>query len=169
MGRIRVKQVVCAPPDAVYALARDVHLYPSYMPTLQRIEVLEADPDGLGSRTRWHAEHKLFSAKRTMTWVQRDRWDPGARSCLFELDPAEPGRYKKLKGRWLFTPHAAGAELIVDVDFILDHPALNPAIHRILDRLMAHNNRTLLKAMKRTAESSCVRPGGSNPEIPANS
>jgi ribosome-associated toxin RatA of RatAB toxin-antitoxin module len=158
LGRIRVKQVVCAPPEAVAALARDINLYPSFMPSLRRIELLETDADGLGGRTRWHAEHRVFAARRAMSWVQRERWDPGGLCCRFELDPSEPGRYKKLKGRWLFNPHPDGAELIVDIDFLLDHPALNPAIHRVLDMLMERNNRALLKAMKHAAETSCVQP-----------
>ena len=92
-----------------------------------------------------------------MVWVQRDRWDHVARVCIFELDPEEPGRYKKLHGRWIFKPHPHGTELIVDIDFTLDHPMLTPAMHKVLDKLMERNNHALLCSMKRAAEAGCPR------------
>lgn len=151
-------QVVKAPLDTVYALARDVDRYPDFMPTLRKIEVLRVDPDGAGTLTRWHAETRILAATRTMIWTQRDRWDHAARICVFELDPAEPGRYKNLRGRWRFNPHARGAEMIVDIDFTLDHPMLTPTLHKVLDKLMERNNIALLCSMKRAAEVGCPRP-----------
>ena len=160
MGKVRVSVVIHAPLEQVYEMATDLDIYPQLMPTCKRLEVLESSDDGCRKKVRWHAEARLLAARRDMSWVQHDCWDPETHTCTITLDPDEPGRYKSLNGAWQFNPHPRGTELIVDLDFQLQHPAMTPTLHRFLDKVMEKNNRALLHGMKRRAENQAARCQG---------
>jgi ribosome-associated toxin RatA of RatAB toxin-antitoxin module len=153
MGRIRVTTVVKAPPERVYRIARAIETYPSLMPSLKKIEVLECSECGDYVRARWHAEANLIATHRTLTWVQEDHWDDESLVCAFEVDPRERGHYRNLSGHWWFKPHKHGTELAIDLDYQIDHPLMTAIVHKIIDAIMEKNNRALLDSMKRKAES----------------
>ena len=74
-------ELIDAPPEAVWALATTVTDWPSYMPTVQSVELLDDGPLRLGSRARikqpgqrravWTVTR--FEAGRTFTWESARR------------------------------------------------------------------------------------------------
>lgn len=152
MGKIRVEQIVKAPPRRVYDVARDVDMLPRFMTSLKRIDVLERAPDGSFIKCRWFAEEKLIFTRRKMRWVQHDWWDAQALTCRSLVDENEPGNYKRLCAQWNFDPHDAGTLMAIEIDFQMEHPLMTGNIHKLLDSIMIRNNSELLANIKRRAE-----------------
>jgi hypothetical protein len=62
---------ITAPPERVWALTEDVEAWPSFSPTMTRIERLDAGPLGVGSRARIKQP-----AQRSAVWTVT-RFEPG--------------------------------------------------------------------------------------------
>ncbi|HOX29030.1 MAG TPA: SRPBCC family protein [bacterium] len=153
MGRIRSRVVSKAPVAELYRLGREVHSFTAMFPNLKEIKLLECSEDGCYVKSEWTAQAKLITQTRSMTWVQEDRWDHDSKCCRFTCSSDNPGRFKKLDGTWFFKPHHSGAEMIMDVDFEIDHPLMNPIVAKIIDNIMKMNNEHMLKVIKQKAES----------------
>jgi ribosome-associated toxin RatA of RatAB toxin-antitoxin module len=153
MGKIRISVVAGAPLEKVYKIARETDSYPSLMDSLKQLEVVECNPDGSCLRTRWTAQTRIILTTRQMCWVQKDTWDAEKHLCSFEVDHEERGHFKRMAGTWRFNPHPKGTEMIMEMDFQLNHPLLTPTIHKIIDGIMEKNNKSLLTNIKLKAES----------------
>lgn len=152
MGRIKVRSIVRAPVETVYALGQDIASFEAMCPNLTCIKVLEEKEGPRAVRSEWSVQANLLAAKRTLTWVQDEIWDDDARSCSFDVNPDFKSEMQKMSGRWTFREHSRGAEMILDVDFKVKHPLVNGPIHKIIDGIMKKNNEALLKGVKKRAE-----------------
>lgn len=64
--------LIDAPPQAVWQILSDLESWPSWTPTVSRVERLDSGPIGIGSRVR------VFQPKlRPAVWVVT-QWEPGA-------------------------------------------------------------------------------------------
>ena len=152
MGRITTRVVCSAPLEKLYRMGHEVHTFKDVFPNLKDIRVIEKSDDGRYLKARWTAQAKLIVNKREMTWVQEDRWDDETKTCHFCCASDGRGQFKYMNGTWAFKPHPQGAEMIMDVDFAIDHPLINPMIAKIIDGVMKKNNESLLTGLKRKAE-----------------
>lgn len=150
MGTIKLNLVVRAPVDELFEMAQDVEKTPGYMPALKNLKVLERCPKGSFVRCEWTAGTKFLGVRRSIVWVQEDRWDKKDRVCRFKLLKSRD--MKKLDGEWWFVPHDKGTEMKFEVDFRAHHPLMTKTIHRLLDQVMRKNNERMLMGLKRAAE-----------------
>ena len=147
MPTIRNEQFIAASPDAVYAIARDVERFPDFMPDVQRITVLEADPDGRRQVVEWVGLIPTF--KLTVKWTEEDRWDPVARTCHFTQ---VKGDFSEYGGSWHFIPEGEGTRFESEVTYNLEIPTIGPLIRGVVRKIMTDNVQRLQEAIKRRVE-----------------
>ncbi len=152
MGKIKTRVVSSAPLEKLYEMGHDVSSFPEVFPNLKKIDVLEKSNDGKFCKAEWTAGAKLITQTHTMTWIQEDRWDDSAKCCNFTCAREGRGRFKYLNGTWAFKPHPQGTEMVMELDYEIDHPLMNPMVGRIIDGIMKKNNESLLQGLKKKAE-----------------
>jgi len=155
MGRIKTRVVSTAPVEKLYEMGHDVASFPDVFPNLKKIKVIEKSGDGRYCRAEWTAGAKLITKTHAMTWVQEDRWDDSKMCCYFTAAREGCGRFKYLRGTWHFKPHPKGTEMVMEVDYEIDHPLMNSMVGRLIDNLMKKNNESLLHGLKKKAEKGC--------------
>src|SRR3989442_15017605 len=95
MAQVAAKAFIRAPLDRVYALAKDVEAFPSFMPDVESIRVQQRD----GSRTV--TEWVGVVQGRRVRWVEDDDWDDALHVCTFRQ---REGDFTRYEGTWTFTP-----------------------------------------------------------------
>ncbi|MBI3911722.1 MAG: SRPBCC family protein [Armatimonadetes bacterium] len=147
MPRITTAIHVDAPPDRVYAVAREAERFPEFMPDVKSTRVEERSPDGRRLVVAWEALIPEF--KVTIKWVEEDHWDPQARRCDFRL---VRGDFKAYSGAWQFFPEDGGTRFESVLDYEIEIPLIGPLIRGLIARKMRENVEKLLRALKNRAE-----------------
>lgn len=140
-----------APPDQVYAIARDIERFPDFMPDVQRITVQETSADGNRQVVEWVGLIPAF--KLTVKWTEEDRWDDAARTCRFSQVKGDFTRYG---GLWRFEAEGAGTRFESEVDYDLEIPTIGPLIRGVVRKIMTDNMLRLQAAIKKRAESAIL-------------
>ena len=138
---------IAAPPDAVYAVARDVERFPDFMPDVQRITVQERSEDGSRQVVEWVGLIPTF--KLTVKWTEEDLWDDRERTCRFTQVKGDFTRYG---GIWRFLPEGDGTRFESEIDYELEIPTIGPLIKGVVRKIMTDNAERLLQAIKRRVE-----------------
>jgi ribosome-associated toxin RatA of RatAB toxin-antitoxin module len=138
---------VGAPPDRVYAVAKDVERFPEFLPDVESVTVLERD----GSRvvSAWVGLVREFN--RTIKWTEADDWDDAARRCEFR---ATEGDWDRYQGEWTFDAEDGGTRVRLALDFEMNVPLIGPLIRRVLAKLVRNNCDRMLEALKARVEST---------------
>jgi ribosome-associated toxin RatA of RatAB toxin-antitoxin module len=139
---------IAAPPDRVYAIARDVERFPDFMPEVQRITVLEASGDGTRQVVAWVGLIPAF--RLTVKWTEEDLWDDAARTCRFTQ---LKGDFTEYGGLWRFEPEGEGCRFESTVTYELEIPTIGPLIRGVVRKIMTDNVNRLQAAIKKRAES----------------
>jgi ribosome-associated toxin RatA of RatAB toxin-antitoxin module len=137
---------VNAPLDRVFAIARNIEAFPEFMPDVQEVEILEQRPDGWQT-SRWVGIVKEF--KRTITWVEEDRWDEAAHVCTFRQ---QEGDFALYQGEWTFAESAGVTHIELTLEYEYDVPLIGNLIKALLKRKMQENCDNMLTAIKGEAE-----------------
>jgi len=154
MGKVKTRIVSTAPIEKLYEMGHDVAAFPEVFPNLKKIKVIEKSGDGKFMKAEWTAGAKLITQTHAMTWVQEDRWDDSDMCCNSSCAKDGRGNFKYLNGKWFFKQHPQGTEMIMEVEYEIDHPLMNPLIGRIIDGIMKKNNESLLQGLKKKAEKA---------------
>src|SRR3989454_12379804 len=99
MAQVAATVFIRAPLDRVYALAKDVEAFPSFMPDVESIRVQQRD----GSRTV--TEWVGVVQGRRVRWVEDDDWDDARHLCTFRQ---REGDFTRYEGTWTFTAVGQG-------------------------------------------------------------
>ena len=137
-------------PSITFRVAREVEKYPSFMPNVVSVEVLERREDGY-SKVRWVARVQVASLDKQIKWVEEEYWNESELSSRFSL---LEGDYTHYRGEWKFIPTERGTHVSLTVDYDLGLPLIGPLIGKLLDKLMKDNLDGMLKAIKERAEST---------------
>src|SRR2546425_3810467 len=137
MAQVAATAFIRAPLDRVYALAKDVETFPSFMPDVESIRVLERD----GSRTvtEWVGVVK----GRRVRWVEDDDWDDARHVCTFGQ---REGDFTRYEGTWTFAAVDQGAETTLVVGFELELPLAGAPLSNLFEVLLAENPGSMLGA-----------------------
>jgi ribosome-associated toxin RatA of RatAB toxin-antitoxin module len=138
---------IAAPPDRVYAIARDVERFPDFMPEVQRITVLEASEDGTRQVVQWVGLIPAF--RLTVKWTEEDLWDDAARTCRFRQ---VEGDFSEYHGTWRFEAEEGGTRFDSEVHYELEIPTIGPLIRGVVRKIMTDNVDRLQAALKKRAE-----------------
>lgn len=138
-----------APIEKVYAIARDVESFPSYMPDVESITVREGSKDTPRTVTEWVGLVPEF--KQKIRWTEEDIWDDTAHICRFKQ---VKGDYQQYEGEWVFTVDNAGTLFRSTFTYELEIPLIGPLIKNLVLKKMQINNQKILEAIKTRAEQA---------------
>ena len=140
---------IAAPPDRVFAIARDAERFPDFMPEVRRITILESHDNGLRQVVEWVGV--IPAVKLTIKWTEEDVWDEAERTCRFTQ---VKGDFTAYGGTWRFVPEGEGVRFESEVNYELDIPTVGPLIKGLVRKIMSDNAGRLLAAIKRRAEQA---------------
>jgi ribosome-associated toxin RatA of RatAB toxin-antitoxin module len=143
VATVSASTVIRASLDRVYALAKDIERFPSFMPDLESVKILERRPGGTVSE--WVG---LVQGRR-IRWVEEDEWDDVAHVCVFRQTA---GDFSKYEGEWRFEATPEGTFTSLTVEFELDVPLAGPLLSNLVRVLMRKNCENMLTALKAQLE-----------------
>jgi uncharacterized membrane protein len=147
MPRIEQSIVIGAPVERVYAIARDVEKFPTYMEDLESLTVLERRDDGNRTITEWVGLVRQFKMK--LKWTQEDLWDPATHRDDFK---ALKGDVDEMSGYWQFTDQNGQTRFDSLVDYEINIPLVGALVKQIIRKLMEQNLDAQMRAIKTEAE-----------------
>jgi ribosome-associated toxin RatA of RatAB toxin-antitoxin module len=137
-----------APPERVYAIARDNERFPEFMPDVERITVLERSADGTRQVVEWVGLIPTFRLK--VKWTEEDVWDDAERTCHFTQ---VKGDFTVYGGLWRFSADGSGTRFDSELTYELEIPTVGPLIKGVVRKIMNDNVVRLQAAIKGRAES----------------
>src|SRR2546427_6442462 len=149
MAQVAATAFIRAPLDRVYALAKDVEAFPSFMPDVESIRVQQRD----GSRTV--TEWVGVVQGRRVRWVEDDDWDDALHVCTFRQ---REGDFTRYEGTWTFTAVDQGAETALVGDFELELPLAGAPLSELLKVLVRENLEGMLGGVRARLESTAENP-----------
>lgn len=142
--------VIAAPLDRVYALARNVEVFPEFMPDVESLTVVERSEDGNRIVADWVGVVKDFRLK--VRWTEEDLWDDAAHTCAFRQ---LKGDYQKYEGVWKFEALSASeTRFHSTLDYEIEIPLIGPLLKKIVAKLVRDNVQRILDAIKVQAEQT---------------
>ena len=136
---------IAAPPDKVFALAKDIERFPEFLPNVHKVTITERN----GSRMVSEWQGLVPEFKRTITWTEEEDWDDAARVCRFRLLKGDWDRYD---GAWSFTAVDGGTRIQLDIGYDYNVPLVGALIKQLLRKLVQRNAEETLAGLKRQAE-----------------
>ncbi len=144
MPEISAETSIAAPPDAVYALAKDVERFPEFLPNVQEVKITARE----GSRVVSEWVGLVPEFKRTIKWVEEDTWDDAARACRFRSLSGDWDRYE---GEWTFSPEGEGTRVTLALSYDYNVPLIGSLIKLLLRKLVQRNAEETLAGLKQQA------------------
>ena|SRR5579862_2518990 len=138
-----------APVEKVYAIARDVESFPSYMPDVESIRIVDGNSREARVVTEWVGLVPEF--KQKIRWTEEDLWDESEHTCRFRQ---VKGDYKEYEGEWVFTPENNGTAFRSTFTYDLEIPLIGPLIKNLVLKKMQANNQKIVEAIKARAEEA---------------
>jgi uncharacterized membrane protein len=148
MPRVELSVQIHAPADRVYAIAKDVESFPTFMPDVKSLKVLERSEDGNRTLTEWVGYVPQF--RLSVRWKEEDVWDDSAHTCKFRQ---VQGDYDRMEGEWLFHESNGGTLFTSVLDYELHVPLLGPIVQRVVQHLVKQNLQGILNGIKTRAEA----------------
>ena len=145
MPYVETEIFVEATPEACYEIASDMEKFPSFMPNVEEITVLERGESW--ASTRWISRLQ----GRPVKWIEREDFDPEA--LTIEYRQTE-GDLKTFEGGWAFVRQDGGTRIHLTVDASLGVPMLAAALDPLIRKLVRDNCNAMLQAIKAEAENS---------------
>ena len=150
MPQVKNKVTIQAPFDLVWKLAQDVENFPSIMPDLEKVEVIEKSepsPRTLRTITQWHTRIKQFN--RSIVWTEEDIWNEAEGACHFwQLK----GDFTEYKGVWQFREVGETTEMDLSIDYAFEIPLVGAILKSVMQKLMQQNVEMMSKSLKTEAE-----------------
>jgi coenzyme Q-binding protein COQ10 len=133
----------------VYSVARDIESFPSFMPDVESIDVLERSDDGQRTVTKWVGLVPEFRQK--VRWTEEDIWDDTLFTCKFAQ---VSGDYDVYEGLWRFDEIDAGVTTVFrsTIRYELEIPLIGALLKNLIAKKMRDNTDKILTAIKTRAE-----------------
>jgi len=140
--------VISAPLEKVYAHARNVDLFPQFMPDVESITIKERSEDGSRIVADWVGIVKEFRIK--VKWTEEDIWNDIDHTCKFTQ---VKGDYQKYEGIWTFEALGESETRFRSVlEYELEIPLIGPLLKKIVAKIVRDNVQRILEAIKTQAE-----------------
>jgi ribosome-associated toxin RatA of RatAB toxin-antitoxin module len=145
MPTIEVSRVLDAPIEKVVEIAKNVEAYPSFMPDVKSVKVLESQDDGRLQRVEWVGIIKQFG--REIKWVQEDRWVSPTRVEFHQIE----GDYDKMEGYWQFAEVDGSTEFTNVLEYEYRVPLLGALVTKVVDFLVRQNLESIMDGIEKQA------------------
>lgn len=149
MAYVEKSILIDGPPDEVYLLARDMESYPSFMPDVHSVKVLQRGEHS--TITEWVSEVDGTE----IIWTEEDLFDDAQRRIRYRLIE---GDLDKFEGEWRFDREGEGTRVVLTVDFDFGIPELTHLIGETLEIKVGENSEMMLQNMKARVERQGARP-----------
>jgi ribosome-associated toxin RatA of RatAB toxin-antitoxin module len=140
---VRERIVVNADTDTVLGVIIDYEAYPEWQDETRRVEVLERDDAGRGTRVRFEVDAKVLTAGYVLSYRYGDR------QVAWTLE--ESDQIRTLDGTYRLSPQGAGA---TEVDYELEIVPSVPMPGMLRRRAAKRIVDSALTGLKRRAESA---------------
>jgi ribosome-associated toxin RatA of RatAB toxin-antitoxin module len=137
---VEVREQLSVAPSDAWATVTDVEAYPSRMPSVQSVRLLDDPGEGF-RRAAW----SVLLRGSVLRWVEREYLDPEARIVRFEQ---ESGDLDLFSGHWAVQPHGDGSLVTLHVDFDIGIPLLADMLNPIARTALADNAVLMLRALE---------------------
>ena len=145
MPTIEVSRVLDAPIEKVVEIAKNVEAYPSFMPDVKSVRVLESQDDGRLQKVEWVGIIKQFG--REIKWVQEDRWVSPTRVEFHQIE----GDYDKMEGYWQFAEVDGSTEFTNVLEYEYRVPLLGALVTKVVDFLVRQNLESIMDGIEKQA------------------
>lgn len=127
----------------IYKLAKNMEEFPSFMPDVKSVKVIERIGDN--TITEWSSE--LEGAP--ISWKELDEFNEKKPEIKYKL---LEGDLDKFEGEWRFEEVAEGVKVTLTVDFDFGMPSLEKIVGPILKIKVENNCQMMLQAIKKRLE-----------------
>ncbi len=142
MPDVHAEILIQAPPERVYAVAKDIERFAEFLPNVRQVTIRERE----GSRVVSEWTGLVPEFKRTLHWVEEDVWDDTALACRFRCLSGDWDRYE---GTWTFSPEDGQARVRLEISYDYNVPLIGALIKQLLRKLVARNAEETLAGLKR--------------------
>jgi coenzyme Q-binding protein COQ10 len=144
MPSVEVSEQIRGELNRVYELVADMESYPRFMPSLNRLEVLER---GEGwTVTAWDTSISGMNFR----WQERDDFDEANRRITYRQIK---GDLKRFEGEWRVEEEADGVRVTLKVDFDFGVPMLSSLLNPVASLKLRQNGEAMLRAIKSRCET----------------
>ena len=147
MPEVNVEQVVNAPVEKVYAIAKDIERFPEWMANMQSITITSRE----GNKTISEWVGRVEEFKRNLKWTEEDIWDDEQHRCTFR---ALEGDWETYEGVWDFIPEGDQSRMKMKLNYEFNVPLIGALIKGLLLKLTTKNTQDMLAALAKRAEES---------------
>ena len=147
MPVLELETQIDAPLDHVYAVAKNIESFASFIADVESIKIVERD-DATGRVVAdWVGLIPEF--KQKIRWTEEDRWNDLDHTCTFKQ---LKGEYKVFEGVWLFETVGRGTKFKSTLNYDLEIPLIGPLIKKLVAKKVHDNILQILEAIKNRAE-----------------
>jgi coenzyme Q-binding protein COQ10 len=144
MPSVEVSEQIRGELNRVYELVADMESYPRFMPSLNKLEVLER---GEGwTVTDWDTSISGMNFR----WQERDVFDEANRRITYRQ---VSGDLKRFEGEWRVEEEADGVRVTLKVDFDFGVPMLSSLLNPVASLKLRQNGEAMLRAIKNRCET----------------
>lgn len=143
MPYVEVTSFINASPETVYPILKDMEKYPSFMPDLLKVEVMENNPPV--TITQWITNVD----GRKLSWIERDEFNDATMTIKYQQ---LSGDLKKFEGDWSLKKVDQGVEIKLTVDFEFGIPMIAGLLNPILKKKVRQNSENMLLCIKNMVE-----------------
>jgi ribosome-associated toxin RatA of RatAB toxin-antitoxin module len=143
MPYVEAATVVRGDIDAIWKIVSDMPAYPTFMPSLVSVEVLETSENSTVTKWVGNVDGRILS------WVEKDVFDH--ENYRIEYQQVS-GDLKKFEGYWQLQATEEGVSIVLTVDFDLGIPMVATLINPILKKKVRENSEGMLSAIKGLCE-----------------
>lgn len=139
MPEVRAERYIPAPPEKVYALAKDLEGLKPYLKEVESLKVLAQE----GNRTR--SEWVAVAMGKKVRWLEEEEWDDlNLRNRFFSPE----GDFDRYEGTWVFQPEGEGTRVVLSLTYELTIPIFGGLLQKLVQKLMQENVENLLKGLE---------------------
>lgn len=144
MPSVEVSELISGDRSRVYGLISDMESYPRFMPSLNKLEVVEK---GEGwTVTSWDTSISGMNFR----WLERDEFDPD--NCRISYRQVS-GDLKRFEGEWRVEDADGQCKVTLLVDFDFGVPMLSSLLNPVATLKLRQNGEAMLRAIKSRCET----------------
>jgi len=136
---ITIRRIIPAPKFKVVRLVTKVQEFPSYIPSIREVSVVEKSRNKM--KTKW----RIQVDKVPITWTEEDTLFLKRNRINFQ---AIDGDLDVFRGEWIFKDHPQGTEVTINSWVRVAIPAIEDFAEDYIGRMLTRNFETILRALE---------------------
>jgi len=139
MPQVEVRRVVSSQIDQVWETVSNIKSYPSFMPSVRSVEILEGDSSH-STKSKW----SVILRESIMEWVEIDQYKKEEGKIEF---CQTQGDLEMLQGSWQLHPVSGGTEIRLLMEFKIGIPSIEELLTPIAVSALEENCKIMLDSI----------------------